>query len=845
MPKNKKKKNNKKTATQVLRSMAPDQLQMYAEKNLGSGKLHVARDAYKQLVRLDESRYMPGLLHCYNLLAEHMAGKGQLTEAKNLITLIRDLGGESAVTADLGMFDEQGNRVDQAIVSVCRNLEQGVESPPDQKYRAADAAMAAHTLPDTLPATFLEDYRAIRSALETICSQDYDIALDQVKQVAFRSAFSQWKLLVRGMGAFYTGDDSAARKSFHKIDGETVPGNLARSYLTLIEKTDRSNKKNGRQTLWRNACICAGYAHLADTLSRAQYLWITGRRRDSFRHVIKNFKGFPTMEEGLTGELSLFYFNSFHHLSPREQDRYIDVFDSIMGLDRASRPRFKSKYTQAHYLAQRAMCNLFLQNPQSFEGDQIVDMWDHLYDIYKNLYGPDPDLESEINLIVGTGLLSGLQRKNMFDPFAADYKDFTRAALGCLKKAVTVNNSKDAYIALLNYYLLAGNKNEARRTIEAAVKFYPDDKDILFQAGLMAVSRDAVFKGIDYLEKAVALDPFDKQVRTHLILACVQGARLATTNTNPCPRIRRLMNRAEELCTDGSGGPNAEKRYMVMRKAALEYVTGNPKQGQKDLNRALGMPGNRTTIVYFGYFIFKIYGAGETHLSEYQEEIDSLFSSTKSIDRARELAEIIHYCHLLEPSLHGLKKETTRTLKYALDAVKIDSFTRDDIQLFLDCALMGSSKKLGREILHIAMSSHPGLPLYKFYAYKLKKTDPNSYSNRRLDKAMEDLEEIREEAQDCGDDETIALVQTELNELNEIATSRLGPAGSDLADLVEIFKQMGPPPFMDEDEMDEMDESFFEDDDPFYPPPARRKKPKNKRRPNKNRDADQIDLFGE
>jgi hypothetical protein len=65
-------KNNKKHKTLSLRAMPLEELIRLARKNFDKGNLRIARDAYKELVRIDESRFLQELLICYNQMAAQM-----------------------------------------------------------------------------------------------------------------------------------------------------------------------------------------------------------------------------------------------------------------------------------------------------------------------------------------------------------------------------------------------------------------------------------------------------------------------------------------------------------------------------------------------------------------------------------------------------------------------------------------------------------------------------------------------------------------------------------------------------------------------------------------------------
>lgn len=99
----------KKNTTKTLRSMPTEDLLSFARKNMDEGNLRIARDAYKELIRTDRPRFISELLICYNRLAEQMINNKQLNEAKMLLALIKELGGEAAVTVTIDSRQLIGN----------------------------------------------------------------------------------------------------------------------------------------------------------------------------------------------------------------------------------------------------------------------------------------------------------------------------------------------------------------------------------------------------------------------------------------------------------------------------------------------------------------------------------------------------------------------------------------------------------------------------------------------------------------------------------------------------------------------------------------------------------------
>jgi hypothetical protein len=74
----------------------------------------------------------------------------------------------------------------------------------------------------------------------------------------------------------------------------------------------------------RDACLLAGQQALADILPRANYLWMTGCHRDSFRYLHRSKVEFPAETPDVYGSLSRFYYNAVFSLGNEAAESYID-----------------------------------------------------------------------------------------------------------------------------------------------------------------------------------------------------------------------------------------------------------------------------------------------------------------------------------------------------------------------------------------------------------------------------------------------------------------------------------------------------------------------------------------
>ena len=73
----------------------------------------------------------------------------------------------------------------------------------------------------------------MRQALEALYAGDEATALGLVRDIARSSPVSEWKLLVRGLAAFYRGDHGETQANWDRLDPERAPLRIARHLQNL------------------------------------------------------------------------------------------------------------------------------------------------------------------------------------------------------------------------------------------------------------------------------------------------------------------------------------------------------------------------------------------------------------------------------------------------------------------------------------------------------------------------------------------------------------------------------------------------------------------------------------
>jgi hypothetical protein len=121
----------------------------------------------------------------------------------------------------------------------------GVSSPPVAPELAAlelrpkpldgerleDRAVFTRNCREQLDSPLSEEAEAVWEALELVHQGKFEPALERLRSISRQSPFADWRLLVRGLVAFYQGDIDAARQNWGRLDGTRRPGRIAATLL--------------------------------------------------------------------------------------------------------------------------------------------------------------------------------------------------------------------------------------------------------------------------------------------------------------------------------------------------------------------------------------------------------------------------------------------------------------------------------------------------------------------------------------------------------------------------------------------------------------------------------------
>ena len=824
MGKKKKKKRSRKNPAH-----APDPARKAGE-HLSAGRFRQAVDAYKVLCKTDRDRFLAPLKAAYEGLYRQRLEKGLFEEAAMVVDQLENLFGDSAFheRVTLHLKREDYPKAADAAAKVL--------SAPD-RFSDKEAATAADALvvafdpvpaESALPAEVRQDLDRIRSALESVAGGSRQDALERIQPIGIRSLFASWKWFIKGQCAFYGREDKKAVAAFEKILPDTAPAAAAASYLRLLHK-DRWREAEAKDTrLTADVCVVAGYGAAAEDLARAEYLWTVKRFRDSHAHLRRTIEDFPTCSRGLARSLTELYYNTCFEMSPRTAQKYVKhlVRSAFTG---------KTDNTTAQIWAQRSLA-LYSEEHEDFD-PFILEQWEKFIDLYESLSGDSPPVRSLVY-----GRLGDLFSEEMPDDNPFSFFFFRRRrkepnlrnielARHCYQESVDADpQAFQPQVAQVSFFEKIGDTPRVNRLLDRLIRQFPDEKEVLFKAGIRCSDRKAFVKAMNYLERALSLDPMDKVAREQFILTCIVAALQYVRKNNP-EKARALLPRALEWSDVHSDDFNRGRAYLYARWTAMAHLLNDEANAQQLWAQSVAhRQGSELKLHFFYWIVASAYGVAPPLSKESEAFVHKAFKGAFSADTALDGIRTLQYANLLPGSVEGLQRKAVLVERYLARGATAE-ITRQQAGVVVSFALSEVCNRpdIAEAYVRRMLKRNPDDALFRYYRYLVRSQVTALYSE--IDDGGQELETILRLAREQKDATVTLAVQKLLREIDAMPPSG-GFDGNPFFDIDDDLEEEG---------MEAEDDDFL----PFFPSPP--EKPTPKKTPGKKksgpRGPQQLNLF--
>lgn len=799
MAKKKKRRNKKSRAPEKVLTIA--ELEAQAAESFNVGNFRQAISAAQRLCDRDRERYEPLLRRARLALVKVLLDKGKVSSARAAFTPLTKMPLVPEIDVlSLRLARESGDFA-AAAEAAARLLTAEAQVDDDRRHQLWAADTLVLSFADFPPSRAADhpgpaaELARVHQALALICAQSYDEARAAVDKVNRRSLFAHWRLFIKGLVAFYRHEDDKAGQAFRRLPADSwLVGAASPFQLLLLPAADSRCRQLAKdEARLRDACLLAGRPELAAVLPRANYLWMTGRHRDSFRFLRRSWAGFPAETPDAYGSLTRFYYNSGFHLEGEPRDRYLHFLHDLS--------RNEKEKNETVVLQGLRLTALYCEDCWGEETEAVF-YWQEFRRRYQHFYGENPLLNSlvyarlgelfaqeppgmEMNPFQLPGFPDGKAgKKKILDPEMAE-KYF-------LLSIKADDGNKKAWLDLLAVYAGVGWKSKQNRLLDDMVKCFPDDKDVLLQAGSGCWERGALYKGWKYFCRALDLDPLDSVTQEKCILLTIDRAR-GQVRKGRWEKCRSLLAEVENITRPELDDFNRGRSYFLGRWSIFSLLADKKEEARDYYQRAVEQAPNVDKFLYFYRLYASIQGCDRRSFPWAQKVSRKLFPGV-SVATAMDCLDVFQYCRLLPAADDArlLEKEEKQLQKVL--AKVMPRADAGQVVTVLEYLLPGSlvDKRLVRACLRRLRILDAGSPHYLYYRFVVEKQGAQKLPRE------EDLVRLRE---------ILAVAEKRrerqlADRIKELIT-RLEPFFDLLAEMKDRY---------DEDGTDLEDEDFFGDD---------------------------------
>jgi tetratricopeptide (TPR) repeat protein len=438
----------------------------------------------------------------------------------------------------------------------------------------------------SLPADLRADFDRVMQATTQIDAGQDDQALTTLQGVGLRSPFLEWKVMLRGLIAYFQKDDERAVENWQRLTPERLPARVVAPLRFAIDGAYRTAQPPEAQSLLRKQ---------ADRLQDPTALHLLRQVQKALGNPDSLGQAFRLAQEAVASLrreaphlvprlAACFYWAVIHDGDPEDESRYQRVFgtpadDPQLARMKALALEAAREMEDAHREWQSFERSV-ATNPAAWPGGQAVLVralvWKHMG--------------------MNAAAVPDFDRLPPLPPFLRDQikrpRQLRPSAEACFRRSLELAPDQlETHEALVHYYLGNNKPKQAEEATRQLLARFPTHVPSLERLADLRIEAHDYAEGINLLEQAVKANPLDWDLRHRLKLAHLFQAR-AHAEAWQFEPARAEFRQALAL---GEGENNSE---VYCKMAACEFKAGDSVRAEEYLQQALTAIGSRLSVTF-------------------------------------------------------------------------------------------------------------------------------------------------------------------------------------------------------------------------------------------------------
>ena len=571
----------------VLSPLSPATLRSRVERAVEEGRYQQALELAKQLNKQDPSPVHRDLLRTVYLgRAQQLRKQGHSRDAQTVLET-----GVQLADGDPGWLERLAEEF--ALCGAARRaLDLAERCPQSPNYRrilalAADASLQQGAAGrKQLPEALAGPFDLILQAFAQLDAGQDEQLRETLQGIGLQSPFLEWKVLLRGLLAFYQNDKERALENWQRLDPERLPAQLAAPLRFQIDRAYAQSQPPAVQAILQKQADRLQESGLVQPLRILQAVLADADQLPQAFRVTEGLvpalrREFPHLVSRLA---ACFYWAVIDHGQPEDVRRYERVFGTPPddpGLDRLRALLFEhlGDLVKAHQHWQQFEASV-AHNPTAWPGEQArrvqALIWCRMGRNAASV--PDPDKIADL------------------PPFLRDHPDRPRplhpTAPECFRRSLELAPDQLAtHAELLQYYKQEGNEAEAEQAARRLLEHFPEHVPALEELADIRAHRGDYVESLHLLQRALKVNPLDRSLRLKVGTAHLFNAR-SHAEASRFDEARPEYQMALSYRAGKEEGP------VLCKWAACEFKAREPARAEELLQKALAESGSELAIAY-------------------------------------------------------------------------------------------------------------------------------------------------------------------------------------------------------------------------------------------------------
>lgn len=641
---------SKKPKHRPTSTFSPADLRPRIERARQEGRFQQALDLTKQLHKYEPTPANLDLLkEIYLGRARQLRGQGQTRDALTVLEVASHLDGESPSWLErLGEEMAQCGEIAKALALI--------EKLPDPASanrilaRVADAALQKEAAGRAALSSALQaDFdRIVRAFGQVEAGQD-EAARETLQGIGLRSPFLEWKLLLRGLQAYWQNDDDRAVENWQRLTADRLPARLAAPFRFRLDTAFRAAQPSVTQAmLQKQIDRLQGSALLPQLRSLQATLAHKSKMPAALRQVEALLPALRQEAPHLVPRLAACFYWHILETGPDDVLRYQRVFGAppddphfhrlqALGYEKAE------ELDTAHHHWQQYEKEI-AAHPDKWPGDQAqyarALLWQHMGHNAASI--PEPSKKSP-------------RRPSLFEE--DDLTPLNPSAEKCFQKSLELApDLLESHEALIHYHVDARREGKAEKAARQLLQHFPNHVPTLELLSDLRRKRGDYTAALDLIEQALRGNALDRRLRrkasdAHLLLARehVEAGRFA--------EARQQF----QLALDLSSGPDGS--MILAHWAACEFKADDEVRAEELIQQALARTTAPVGVAYLLLTEVLRLKLPRSLKTRFDQDLKNGLA-TPIVDGAVFLTRILAGLHIGGVTYLGQKGHTQKVLSY-------------------------------------------------------------------------------------------------------------------------------------------------------------------------------------